>query len=842
MQDFEKLGQFYLGREFDLSAKKGDKNALVLYDAKDLVTHAVCVGMTGSGKTGLCIGLIEEAAIDGVPSIVIDPKGDLSNLLLTFPALRAEDFRAWVNEDDARRKGVSADDYAKSQAEMWGKGLASWGQSGERIAKLRAAADFRVYTPGSNAGFPVSVLKSLSAPPAALVEDGELFRERVASTATSLLGLLGISADPLSSREHILISNLLARSWADRVDVEFSGLIAQIQNPPASMQRLGVMELEGFYPASERFGLAMRLNNLLASPGFASWMEGEALDIGNILYAKDGRPRVAIFSIAHLADAERMFFVSMLFNQILGWTRQQSGTTSLRALVYMDEIAGYFPPVANPPSKGPMLTLMKQARAFGVGMVFATQNPVDIDYKGLSNAGTWFIGRLQTERDKMRVLDGLEGAMAQGGGSGAGFDRAWADRTLSALGPRQFLMNNVHEDGPVVFETRWCLSYLRGPLTRQQIKVLMDPVKGSLRGGNEAVAAFGGTGFQPVMGGMVGDAGDKTRSPESSLQSDVGGQHRLEAGATRTGATGGRPVLPAEIPQFFVPVRGGVGGAVSYVPRLFATARVLYREAKLGVEVEESVAMLVPMSDGAVTVDWDHAEAVDLVEADLEREPARGAGVAGFGALPAEASRVKSYEVWKKAFADCVFRDHSLELSTCLGLKMVSAAGEKPEAFRARVAHAVRERRDAEAEKLKAKYAPKFATLQERERRAIQAVEVQKEQASNAKWGTALSAGAAILGAFLGRKAVTAGNIGKASSAARGVGRSMKEASDVGRAEETVEAVRQQAAALQAQFESDLAEVTAEIEAVAGEIETLSLRPKKANIAVRAVVLAWVAG
>jgi hypothetical protein len=834
MQDFEKLGQFYLGREFDLSAKKGDENALVLYDAKDLVTHGVCVGMTGSGKTGLCIGLIEEAAIDGVPSIVIDPKGDLSNLLLTFPALRAEDFRPWVNEDDARRKGVSPDEYAKSQAEMWGKGLASWGQSGERISKLRAAAEFRVYTPGSNAGFPVSVLKSLSAPPAALVEDGELFRERVASTATSLLGLLGISADPLSSREHILISNLLARSWQDGVDVEFAGLIAQIQSPPPEMQRLGVMELEGFYPASERFGLAMRLNNLLASPGFASWMEGEALDIGNILYAKDGRPRVAIFSIAHLADAERMFFVSMVFNQILAWTRQQSGTTSLRALVYMDEIAGYFPPVANPPSKGPMLTLMKQARAFGVGMVFATQNPVDIDYKGLSNAGTWFIGRLQTERDKARVLDGLEGAMAQAGG---GFDRAWADRTLSALGPRQFLMNNVHEDGPVVFETRWCLSYLRGPLTRQQIKVLMDPVKGAPRGGVAAVTGSGGTAFQPVMGGAVGDSGLKSQTREPSLQSGVGGQHRLEAGATSS-----RPVLPAEIPQFFVPVRGSEGRAISYVPRLFATARVLYREAKLGVEVEEAVAMLVPMSDGAVTVDWDHAEAVDLVEADLEREPARGAGAVSFGALPAEASRVKSYEAWKKAFADCVFRDHSLELSTCPGLKMVSAAGEKPEAFKARVAHAVRERRDEQAEKLKAKYAPKFASLQERERRAIQAVEVQKEQASNAKWGTALSAGAAILGAFLGRKAVTAGNIGRASTAARGVGRSMKESSDVGRAEETVEAVREQAAALQAQFDSDLADVTAEIEAVAGEVETLSLRPKKANIAVRAAVLVWVAG
>ncbi|MFM9958984.1 MAG: ATP-binding protein [Phycisphaerales bacterium] len=835
MQDFEKLGQFYLGREYDLSSKKGDPNALVLYDAKDLVTHAVCVGMTGSGKTGLCLGLIEEAAIDGVPSIVIDPKGDLSNLLLTFPTLRPEDFRPWINEDDARRKGVSPDEYAAAQAEMWAKGLASWGQSGERIAKLRAAAEFRVYTPGSNAGIPVSVLKSLSAPPAALVEDGELFRERVSSTATSLLGLMGIAADPLSSREHILISNLLSRSWSDGADMDLSALITQIQNPP--MQRLGVMELEGFFPASERFGLAMRLNNLLASPGFASWMEGEALDIGAMLCGEGGKPRVAIFSIAHLSDAERMFFVSMLFNQLLAWTRQQSGTTSLRALVYMDEIAGYFPPVANPPSKGPMLTLMKQARAFGVGMVFATQNPVDIDYKGLSNAGTWLIGRLQTERDKMRVLDGLEGAAAQ---SSSGFDRAWADRTLSALGPRQFLMNNVHEDGPVVFETRWCLSYLRGPLTRQQIKVLMDPVKAG--GAGAGGVASGGTGLRPVQA-VASDSPSTTASfaPATSVSMRVAGQHQPTAGATKASATNAgssRPVLPPEIPQFFLPTRES--GPLTYAPSLFATARVLYRETKLGVDVEESVTMLVPMSDGAVTVDWDHAEETDLVEGDLEREPSGDA--AAFAPLPPEASRAKSYESWKRAFADAVFRNHALELSSCPGLKMVSAPGETEEAFKARVAHALREKRDEQAEKLRTKYTPKLAALQERLRKAEQQVAVQKEQASGAKWGAALSAGAAILGSFLGRKVASAGNIGRATTAARGVGRTMKESSDVGRAEETVEAVKRQATDLQAQFDADLATVSEETDALGAQIETVSLRPKKTNISVRTVVLAWRAG
>ncbi|MDQ3473385.1 MAG: type IV secretory system conjugative DNA transfer family protein, partial [Acidobacteriota bacterium] len=357
MQEFEKLGAFYLGRPYDLKTKE-PKDGLLLYDSKDLVTHAVCVGMSGSGKTGLCIALIEEAAIDGIPAIVIDPKGDLANLLLTFPELRPEDFAPWINEDDAQKKGLSATDYATQQAAFWEKGLAEWGQDRARIKRLRDAADFRVYTPGSNAGIPVSVLKSFAAPPQAIREDNELMRERVNTTATSLLGLLGIDADPIKSREHILLSNILNHAWASGNDLDIAALIQQIQTPPQT--RIGVMDLDSFFPAKERFELAMALNNLLAAPAFSSWMEGEPLDVQQILYGPGGKPRVAIFSIAHLSDAERMFFVSLLLNQTLGWMRTQSGTTSLRAILYMDEIFGYFPPVANPPSKLPLLTLLKQ--------------------------------------------------------------------------------------------------------------------------------------------------------------------------------------------------------------------------------------------------------------------------------------------------------------------------------------------------------------------------------------------------------------------------------------------------------------------------------------------------
>jgi hypothetical protein len=351
MQDFEKLGAFYLGRPHNLNTKRPGEG-LVLYDSKDLVTHAVCVGMTGSGKTGLCIALLEEAAIDGVPAIVIDPKGDLANLMLTFPDLKPEDFLPWVNAEDASKKELSTEQYAEQQAQFWKNGLAEWGQDGARIKKLREAAEFAIYTPGSNAGIPVSILKSFAAPPEVIRDDEELMRERVSTTVTSVLGLLSIEADPIRSREHILLSTILSKAWTAGTDLDIGALIQQIQTPPVT--RVGVMDLESFFPAKDRFELAMALNNLLAAPGFSAWMDGEPLDIQQILYTRAGKPRIAIFSIAHLNDSERMFFVSLLLNQVLGWMRTQSGTTSLRALLYMDEIFGYFPPVANPPSKLPL--------------------------------------------------------------------------------------------------------------------------------------------------------------------------------------------------------------------------------------------------------------------------------------------------------------------------------------------------------------------------------------------------------------------------------------------------------------------------------------------------------
>ena len=785
MEDFEKLGVFYLGRPFDL-AQKQPKEGLLLYESKDLVTHAVCVGMTGSGKTGLCLGLLEEAAIDGIPAIIIDPKGDLSNLLLTFPNLAPQDFAAWVNEEDAQKKNLTIDAYAAQQAEFWKQGLAQWGQDGDRIKRLRDAADFRIYTPGSNAGLPVSILKSFTAPPETIRQDNELLAERINTTVTSLLGLVGIDADPIRSREHILISNILNQEWSAGRDLDIAALIQKIQTP--SITKIGVMELDSFFPSNDRFELAMALNHLLASPSFASWLEGEPLDIQNILYTTSGKPRLSIFSIAHLGDAERMFFVSLLLNQVLGWMRTQSGTTSLRAILYMDEIFGYFPPVSNPPSKLPLLTLLKQGRAFGLGVVLTTQNPVDLDYKGLSNAGTWFIGRLQTERDKVRMLEGLEGIAA---GTGQKFDRQQMEQLLAGLNTRIFLLNNTHDDAPEVFETRWTMSYLRGPLTRTQIKLLTDPLR------------------------------LKIPTPATLAP-------------TPLASSSAKPVLPPEVAQYYIPVRSS-GSNLLYRPMLIGAAEVHYSDSKT-IDLTQQLTLLAELSDGPVTVDWDHAVPVDVPIEDLESAAEPGAE---FAEVPAKAAKEKSYATWSKDLANWVYRNHRLELLESPSLDIASNPGESERDFRVRLQQFAREKRDEAVEKLRRKYAPKFEQLEERKRRAEQAMQREMEQAKGQKFQTAISVGATLLSSFLGRKRVSMSTLGRATTAARGASRSMKEADDVGRAEENVAAITQTLADLDADFKAETATLERSLDPQTEELSTVSLKPKKVNIDVKLVALAW---
>ena len=808
---YEKLGVFYLGKPFDLATNTLGSEP-VLYDSKDLVTHAVIVGMTGSGKTGLGLSLIEEAAIDGVPVLAIDPKGDLGNLLLTFPNLAAGDFKPWVDPDEATRRGMSVDAFAEQEAASWKKGLEAWGQDGERIARLRANADFTIYTPGSRAGRPVSILESFNAPSEAEREDTERMAEAVTTTATSVLTLLGVDADPVQSREHILLSAVLNDAWCKGENLDLAAIIHRIQQPPFT--RVGVLDLEAFFPEKDRFALAMRVNGLLAAPSFALWLEGEPLDIATMLYTPEGKPRVAIVSVAHLSDQERMFFLTLLLNRVVSWMRSQSGTSSLRAMLYLDEVAGYMPPVANPPSKQALLLLMKQARAFGLGVVLATQNPIDIDYKGLSNAGTWFLGRLQTERDKARLLDGLEGALQ---GQGQTFDRGETERILSSLQKRTFFLHNVHEDGPVIFQTRWAMSV---------------PARAADEGPDQAAVAAGtgrGKGHAAGVGRSPTDHGGR-RQRRSGRRSRATGRSRR--GRLRAAAP---PVLPPQIEQFFAPARASAA-PLEYEPALFAKASVRFVDTKRGVDVAHDVVKLVPFGSGAVVVDWASAEDTDVEPADLETAPA---GPATFGALPAAAAKASSYAAWMKDFARTLQQEQVLTLFFDAATELSSEPDETEAAFRARATLRDRETRDAEKERLRQKFAPKIATLTERIRRAEQQVQAQAQQASDAKLQTGISVLGTIAGALFGRKTISAGTLGKATTAARGMGRTMRESSDVTRAQETADTYKAQLKEIEADIEAEVAGLEAGAAPPTRPFATVEIRPKKTHVTPERVVLVW---
>lgn len=785
MQDYEKLGAFYLGKVVD--AQSGQPtDELLLYDSRDLTTHAVIIGMTGSGKTGLGLDLIEEAAMDGIPVLAVDPKGDLGNLLLTFPDLAPSDFRPWIDESEAQRENVSPDDLAAQKAEQWRQGLTDWGQSGERIRSLREKVDFAIYTPGGSAGLPISVLKGFDAPPPEVMDDPDALREQVGGTVSGLLGLLGIGADPLKSREHILLSNLLVTAWQQGQSLDMAGLIHGIQKPPFA--QIGVMNVDSFFPEKDRFELAMTLNNLLASPGFQAWTRGEPLDVGRFLFTPAGKPRVSIMSIAHLGDAERQFFVSLLLNATLGWMRTQSGTSSLRALLYMDEVAGYFPPNGNPPTKPPMLTLLKQARAFGLGITLATQNPVDLDYKGLSNTGTWMIGRLQTENDKARILEALQGAMA---GQNP-LTTEQLDRLLSGLGKRVFLMHNVHENAPVLFTTRWTMSYLAGPIT--------------------------GSGIKKLMTGRPTESGGQTAESRSAPMPSATG---LQPSATT------KPVIPPGITEVFLPTRAA---DVQYHPQLLAVAQVHYSSVKQRVDVNGTLPLAAEVTDGPIPVNWEEAMEVPVNPAALERQGVDGAS---FAAAPAPLLNAKNYPKWAKEAAKFVAASKPLTLWQDPSSGVLSTPGETEGDFRARASLAGREARDARVEALRARYAPKLQTLQERLQKAQIKVGQQQAQAQQAQLQTAMNVGAGILGALFGggRKTSATSTVRNGVS---GMGRAMREGQDVQAAMAEADNVQQQLVALQVQVQQEIDALTP-----GAELERVHIKAKSADVSVPLVALAW---
>jgi hypothetical protein len=790
--DYEKLGQFYLGRGYEPESKKVQDD-LILYDSKDLVTHGVVLGMTGSGKTGLCLALLEEAAMDNIPAIVIDPKGDIANLLLTFPDLDAKSFRPWINEDDAAKKGITPDEHAAKTAEMWKTGLAEWGQNPERIATLREKVDINIFTPGSKAGIPVSILSSLEVPPFEIMDDAELLGERVESTVSSLLSLVGVNADAIQSPEAVLVSAIFQHAWAAEQNVTLETLIRHIQKP--AFDKVGVIDLESFMPEKSRQTLALKFNNLLASPGFANWLEGPPLDIAKMLHTPVGKPRISIFSIAHLGDTERMFFVSLLLNQMLGWMRSQNGTTSLRALLYMDEIFGYLPPSANPPSKRPMMTLLKQGRAFGLGCLLATQNPVDLDYKALSNIGTWFLGRLQTERDKLRVLDGLEGAA---GSQNAKFDRASMERLISGLGNRIFLMNNVHEDAPVLFHVRWVMSYLTGPLTRGQIKLLMDPKRADFM---------------------------KIPAPDQAAEANPMAMPGMNVAPA---APASRPNVGAGVTEIFVPA-AGAGNDLIYQPHLLRVGVVHFSSSKADIDGSRTVRLVNPIT--ASGIDWEKSLPPPL-KLENGTEPAPGAG---FADLPGFAMNAANYKQVEKDFAEWLYRHERADVFTCPQFKAWSQLGESESDFRARIVHQAREA----IEKLRATAARKVATLEGRLRTAEGQLAKEQAESSSAKMQAGVSVLGGILGAVFGRKSglgsLTRGgasSIGKATSA-------YKQHQDVANAEAKVEGVSSEIESIQTELEAGIAKITESYDPASLPLETESIKPTKTNVKVETVALLW---
>ena len=791
MIDFEKLGVFYLGRVFDPETRQTTEEPL-LYEAKDLTTHAVCVGMTGSGKTGLGIGLIEEAALDGIPALVIDPKGDLGNLLLAFPQLAPADFRPWVDEGEAARKQLDVDEFAAQTAAIWTQGLARWGQNGARIARLKAAADFAIYTPGSRAGLPLSILSSLAAPPAGFAADDAALRDRTSAAVSGLLALVGVEADPLQSREHILLATIVDREWRAGRDLDLMALIHALQEP--GVDRIGVLPLESFFPAKDRFALAMRLNNLAASPGFSAWTEGEPLDVQRLLYTPAGKPRVSILSIAHLSDAERMFFVTVLLNEVLAWTRRQTGTSALRALLYMDEIFGYFPPTANPPSKMPMLTLLKQARAFGLGIVLATQNPVDLDYRGLSNTGTWFIGRLQTERDKARVIEGLTSAAA-----GEGLDRATLDRLMANLGSRVFLMRNVHEDAPVLLESRWCMSYLRGPLSPAQMGTLMAARKAAVP--------------PPAPAGTTPAAAEKL----------------LNYGTDPFSA---KTVLPAGIAQAYLRAPHLPAGAtVVYRPALLAAARLHFVDLRQKLDMWQAARHLVFADPATGRLRWTDVRSAPEGEA---REPVAGAAHEN---VPADLADPKRYAQHEKDYKAFLAEALAVDLPSLPAHRLLAAPGESEGDFRIRAAQLLREKRDEAVAKLREKYAGKIAALAERERRAEAKVENEKAQLSRQRVGTAVHFGAAALSILLGRRA---GGLGRATTGIGAMTRAGKEKLDVQQAGESLEAVRRQRAELESEATQEVARLMESYDPAHLAISSVRIAPRRADTAIQQIALAWI--
>lgn len=821
-------GKFYLGRIFDSAQGKLTAQP-VFYDPDDLTTHAVVVGMTGSGKTGLCIDLLEEAALKNIPALMIDPKGDITNELLHFPELLPHDFQPWVNPDQARRDDKSIEQAAAEVASLWQKGLKEWDIGPERLRALQNAAHFAIYTPGSDAGIPVSILASLKAPPIPWDSNRELLREKISGTVTALLGLVGLNdIDPVRSREHILLSNIFEFAWSQGKDLDLGELILQTQSPP--FPKLGVFDVNTFFPEKDRFDLAMLLNNILAAPAFQTWIEGQPLDIPSLLYGPDGRPRHSVFYIAHLTDSERMFFVTLLYSAVESWMRAQTGTNSLRALLYFDEIFGYLPPIGNPPSKEPMLRMLKQARAFGVGQVLVTQNPVDVDYKALSNAGTWFIGKLQTDQDKQRLLDGLESAVA------GNLDRGAYDDLISRLGKRQFLLHNVHEHETQLFQTRWAMNYLAGPLTRSQIPALNQFV-----GASQPATQADPWGTTPTSG-VPEPSQAKSAIPVAAVSPSTIASSQPDESEIGSST---RPNVPSGVAEYFLPnnltltqaykaagsdyPQGALQQGLQYRPVLLAQANIRFSNRKYNLDYELQRTALVIDPDRRGVVRWDDYLDAPVDPSRLDSQPDPRARFATLEAPLSDAKTIKSLE---KDFQDWAYRATQVMVKANEDLKVYAGPEISQAEFRKMCADAAREERDKELRKVSDSYDRKIESIQNKLGREERELKEDEEELSQRKMEELGTHAENIFSLFSGRRRRMSTSFTKRRMTAQAK-------ADVEESVDAIEDYKKQIAELEKEKTQELQEVNNRWGEIANQVSEIPISPYKKDVLIDLFGVAW---
>ncbi len=782
---------YFLGKIFDPKTQKITNDRFLL-DPDTLVTHGVVVGMTGSGKTGLSICLLEEAALHNTPAIIIDPKGDLTNLVLHFPDQLPTDFEPWIDENEAKRKDKSTSQLAEETAAMWKKGLADWGIGPQELQELKDSADFAIYTPGSSSGLQVNVLSMLETPNLTGKEKQEDISDRISSNVSALLSMIGFEdADPLQSREHILFTNLLQRAWNKNESLSLEELIPQIQNPP--FEKIGAFPIDMFFPEKDRFAFSMLLNNLLASPSFAIWRQGNLMDI-DFLFKPNPKPRHSIFCLSHLTDKERMFFVTLLFTSIESWMRQQEGSGSLRGIIYFDEIIGYLPPVANPPSKEVILRMFKQARAYGLGLLLTTQNPVDFDYKALSNAGTWLIGRLQTEQDKNRLLDGLSSA------SGA-VDLKTVDRLISGLPKRVFVFHSIHRQTPILIHSRWAMNYLPGPISTQKIPLA-----------NEIAGANGKFNIEKTTV-------DKPQHIEN--QSISQNQDDILAS---------RPAVPGNIAEFVMPVdleKSDID--IIYRPGLIAQAETLYLSKKYNMEHKEKKCAIVE-DIGSGLIHWE-----DIIHKGIDSKILLNKSTVPnprFSAIPNWlADKSKQGEI-EKDFLEWIYRNGTLELKANLKLKVFANVETSDEEFRSKLLETKNDRIEEEIQKASSTYDKKITALQ----RKIEIQELDVKAAGSSvnqrRLETLATGGAAVFGMLTGRKRSITSTLSKNRMASAAKDRLIAE-------QETLEQYKEQLIELQKARENVIQEVTETWNEIVEENTKISIRPMKTNIFMEFYGVVW---